>query len=101
MTTVHYAILAAATWRVVRWKVSPRRPAVRRGADRRPWLVALVNDAVIFGGLAYREHRRKAKAGQATAVRDRRRSSWIVSTPGPNQASRLRKVKPTDDDIPF
>lgn len=73
--SLHYLIMAAAVWRLYRWKLGGRRRAARRPSER-PWLVALVSDAVLFSGLAYREHRRKAAAGRATAPRDRRVSTW-------------------------
>ena len=106
MTTVQYALMALAVWRVVRWKNGPRRPAVRRGPDRTPWLVAILSDAVIFGGLAYREHRRKARAGEPTAVRDRRKRTWTRSTPlgGDDRAVRLRPPRRRPDpfdEIPY
>ena len=79
--SLHYLLLAVFAWRVVKWRQAPRRPLSRRGAQA-PWLVALVSDAVLFGGLAYREHRRKLRAGEQPAVRhDRRKSTWTKTTP--------------------
>lgn len=89
--SLHFLILAAVTWRVVRWRMGgSRRNAARR--DRTPWLAAAVSDAVIFGGLAYREHRRKVRAGKPTARRDGRKSTWTTSTPlgGDDRAVRPR-----------
>lgn len=107
--SLHFLILAAIVWRVVKLKNAPRR-AVRRGAGKTPWLVALASDAVLFAGLAYREHRRKIRAGKPTAVRDRRKSTWTKSTPfggdvgGASRPRPWRRVDPstvTDMEIPF
>jgi hypothetical protein len=108
VTSLHFLIMAGIVWRVVRLK---HRPRGRAGAGRAaaPWLVALASDAVLFAGLAYREHRRKIRAGKPTAVRDRRKSTWTKSTPlgGDDRAGRPRpgrRVNPADYpdmEIPF
>ena len=106
MTSLHFLIMAGIVWRVVALKHGQRRPAKRKLT---PWLVAAVSDAVLFGGLAYREHRRKVRAGKPTAVNDRRKSTWTKSTPlgGDDRAGRPRpgrRVNPADYpdmEIPF
>lgn len=109
MTSLHFLIMAGIVWRVVKLKHRPRPRAGARGRSVTPWLVAALSDAALFAGLAYREHRRKVRAGKPTAVRDRRKSTWTKTTPlgGDDRAGRPRpgrRVNPddvVDMEIPF
>ena len=97
MNTIATLIMAGIVWKVVRFKFSPPRARLRRRGDSSPWLVALVSDAIIFGGLAYREHRRRAAQGKATARRGR-----MPERPGFAGVGSHRHLRPQpDDDLPF
>lgn len=96
MNTLGYLLMAGVVWRVVRFKFTPARARLRRRGDSSPWLVALISDAVLFGGLAYREHRRKARAGRPTAAAGVRRDR-----PGFAGVGSHRHLRPRQDEIPF